>query len=92
MEQIENIQSVVRSLQVAGGPNNVTRITASVCLLVSSSLTENAPRGGGGGGGGGGEGLENGLNPIEGRGRSDTAERRRKRAETGGTVAPTWKL
>lgn len=55
MEQIENIQSVVRGLQVAGGPNNVTWITARVCLLVSSSLTENARRGGGGGGGG--EGL-----------------------------------
>lgn len=88
MEQIENIQSMVRSLQVAGGPNNVTWITARVCLLVSSSLTENAPRGGGGGGGG----LENELTPVQGQGSSDTAERHRKRAVTGETVAQTWKL
>lgn len=80
MEQIENIQSMVRSLQVAGGPNNVTWITARVCLLVSPSLTENAARGGGGGGGGGGEGLENELTPVQGQGSSDTAARHRKRA------------
>lgn len=91
MEQIENIQSMVRSLQVAGGPNNVTWITARVCLLVSSSLTENAPRGEGGGGGGGG-GLENELTSVQGQGSSDTAERHRKRAVTGETVAQTWKL
>lgn len=78
MEQIENIQSMVRSLQVAGGPNNVTWITARVCLLVSPSLTENAARGGGGGGGG--EGLENELTPVQGQGSSDTAARHRKRA------------
>lgn len=60
MEQIENIQSIEWSLQVAGGPNNVTWITAKGCLLVSSSLTETAPLGGGGGG----EGLANELTHI----------------------------
>lgn len=44
LEHIETVPSTARSLQAAGGPNNVTRITARVCLRVSSSLTESAPQ------------------------------------------------